>query len=168
VHFTTVGLGDLVHFLEVSQLLDVGGFLQIKLVLMVKVDRLKTRLVVKCYTQVFGFDYGDTFFPVTKMTSVCLFLSMATICHWSLHQLDIKNAFLHDDLIYRVYMEKHPGFVAQGESTGLVWHQSKSLYDLKQSLRAWFSKYRNVQQFCMIRSESGHSIFCCHSTTMWI
>jgi hypothetical protein len=52
-HFTTVGLVTWFHFPEGSQLLDVGGFLRLKLVLMVKADRLKTRLVVKSYTQVF-------------------------------------------------------------------------------------------------------------------
>jgi len=80
-----------------------------------KVDRLKARLVAKGYTQVYGLDYCDTFSPVVKIIIVRLFLAMAAIRHWPLHQLDIKNAFLHGDLEKDIYMEQPPGFVAQGE-----------------------------------------------------
>ena len=44
-----------------------------------QVDRLKARLVVKGYTQIFGLDYIDTFAPVDKIASVHLFLSMDVI-----------------------------------------------------------------------------------------
>lgn len=92
-----------------------------------RVDCLKARLVAKGFTQIFGLDYGDTFSPVAKMASVRLFLSMAAICHWPLHQLDIKNAFLYGDLTKEVYMEQPPGIVAQGESLGLVLLSSQIL-----------------------------------------
>ncbi|RDX77992.1 hypothetical protein CR513_41795, partial [Mucuna pruriens] len=80
------------------------------------VDRLKARLVAKGYTQVYGLDYGDTLSPVTKITTIHLLLTMTVIHHWPIHQLDIKNAFLHGDLDEEIYMEQPPGFVAQGGS----------------------------------------------------
>ncbi|RVW85016.1 Retrovirus-related Pol polyprotein from transposon TNT 1-94 [Vitis vinifera] len=124
-----------------------------------QVDRLKARLVAKGYTQVYGSDYGDTFSPVAKIASVRLLLSMAAMCSWPLYQLDIKNAFLHGDLAEEVYMEQPPGFVAQGES-GLVCRLRCSLYGLKQSPRAWFSRFSSVvQEFGMLRSTADHSVF---------
>ena len=93
-----------------------------------------------------------------------MFLAMAVMRHWPLHQLDIKNAFLHGDLEEEIYMEQPPGFVAQGEY-GLVCKLRRSLYGLKQSPRAWFGKFSHiVQLFGLKRSEADHSVFYCQSS----
>ena len=56
-------------------------------------------------------------------------------------------------------MEQPPSFVAQGES-GFVCKLHHSLYGLKQSPRAWFSRFSSVvQEFGMIRSTADHSVF---------
>ena len=129
------------------------------------VDRLKARLVAKGYTQIFGLDYGDTFSRVAKMASIRLFIAMTTLQKWPLYQLDVKNTFLNGDLQEEIYMEEPPGFVAQGESSGLVLRLRKSLYGLKQTPRAWFGKFSNVvQQFGMTRCEADHSVFYRHSS----
>jgi len=51
----------------------------------------KVRFVAKGYTQIYGLDYCDTFFPVAKITTVRLFLAMEVIRHWPFYQLDIKK-----------------------------------------------------------------------------
>ena len=76
------------------------------------ITRLKTRLVAKGYAQIYGVDYSDTFSPVAKLTSIRLFISLAATHGWDLHQLDIKNVFLHRDLAEEVYMEQPLRFIA--------------------------------------------------------
>jgi len=49
---------------------------------------------------------------MAKITIVQLFFSMAVVCHWPLHQLNINNIFLHGDLEEEIYMEQPPRFVA--------------------------------------------------------
>ena len=77
---------------------------------------------------------------MAKIAFVHLLLSMAVMHSWPLFQLDIKNVFLHGDIAEGIYMEQPPGFVAQGKS-GLVCKLRHSLYGLKQSPRAWFSRF---------------------------
>ena len=102
---------------------------------------------------------------MAKTAFVRLLLSMTAIHSWPLFQLDIKNVFLHSDLANEVYIEQPPGFVAQGES-GLICKLRRSLYGLKQSPRAWFSRFSSmVQEFGMIQSTANHSLFYHHSST---
>ena len=74
------------------------------------------------------------------MAYVRLLISMTTMNHWPLFQLDIKNTFLRGELVEEVYMEQPQVFFAHGESR-LVRKLCRSLYDLKKSPRAWFGRF---------------------------
>ena len=41
------------------------------------IERYKTRLVVKSFTQEYGIDYEETFAPVSHISSVCTLLAVA-------------------------------------------------------------------------------------------
>ena len=43
------------------------------------VARLKGQLVAKGYAQTYGVDYSETFFPVAKVPSICLLISLVSI-----------------------------------------------------------------------------------------
>ena len=80
------------------------------------INRYKSRLVAKGYTQTYGIDYQETCAPVAKINTIRVLLSLAANMDWSLQQLDVKNDFLNDDHKEEVYMDLPPGFDAENKS----------------------------------------------------
>jgi hypothetical protein len=66
-------------------------------------DRYKARWVLRGFTQCPGVDYDEIFSPVVKFATVRVVLSLALSRNWAIHQLDVKNAFLHGTLTETVY-----------------------------------------------------------------
>jgi hypothetical protein len=101
------------------------------------VRRYKARLVAKGFQQIHGIYYDETFSPVENMDSIHLDLAIAATKGWEVHQMDVKNAFLHGDLSKEIYMEQPYGFI---HNSYLVCRLKKSLYGLKKAPRAWYAK----------------------------
>ena len=80
------------------------------------IERYKALLVAKRYAQTPSIDLFETFSPVSRLSSVHVLVSIAVNLDWPMYQLDVKNAFLYDNLTEEVYMEQPPRFGAQGEA----------------------------------------------------
>lgn len=120
-------------------------------------DRLKARLVAKDYNQREDVDFYETFSPVIKPGSIRTVLTIATVKHWPIRQLDIKNAFLHGYLHEAVFMEQPPGFI-DSTQPNYVCKLNRALYGLKQAPRAWFDRFSSFLlqygYFCSIANAS--------------
>ncbi|KAL0533200.1 hypothetical protein IC582_030415 [Cucumis melo] len=92
------------------------------------IERYKTRLVAKGYSQEYGIDYEETFASVARMTSVRNLLDVAAAKQWPLLQMDVKNAFLNGTLSEEVYMKPPSGTSSPPHKVCLLRH---ALYGLK-------------------------------------
>ncbi|GJZ23903.1 ribonuclease H-like domain-containing protein, partial [Tanacetum coccineum] len=98
----------------------------------------KARLVMNSHSQQQGIDCDETFSQVVKPVTIRTVLSLAVTRDWPIHQLDMKNAFLHGQLSETVYMHQPPGFV-DFVHPDYVCHLQRSLYGIKQAPQAWGS-----------------------------
>ena len=102
------------------------------------------------------------FSHVSKMNSIRVLLSLAVQSSWPLYQLDVKNAFLNGDLEEEVFMDLPPGFKGKvGKSK--VCRLKKSLYELKQSPKAWFECFgKVVKSHSYCQGQADHTMFYRH------
>lgn len=97
---------------------------------------------------------------MVKLATICMVLSIALSHAWKIHQLDVKNAFLHEHLDEIVYMYQPPGF-RDIRYPNLVCLLKKSLYSLKEAPWAWYQRFGSyVSTLGFKHRKCDHSLFC--------
>nr|GEU58729.1 retrovirus-related Pol polyprotein from transposon TNT 1-94 [Tanacetum cinerariifolium] len=81
------------------------------------VIRNTSRLVVRGYRQEEGIDFEESFAPVTRMETIRIFLAYAAHKSFTVFQMDVKTAFLHDTLKEDVYVCQLEGFINADHSS---------------------------------------------------
>ena len=107
------------------------------------IEKYKARLVAKGYKQKEGLDFFDTYSPVTRITSIRILISLASIYKMEIHQMDVRTAFLNGELEEVICMDQPEGFIIKGFENK-VCKLVKSLYGLKQAPKQWHEKFDHV------------------------
>jgi hypothetical protein len=70
------------------------------------VEKYKAIFVARGFSQREGVDYEETFSPVARYSSIRAIISIASEMGWSIHQMDVKTAFLNNIIEEEVYIEQ--------------------------------------------------------------
>jgi len=73
--------------------------------------------------------------------------------------MDIKTAFLNEELEEEIYMDQSDEFVSKGQE-GMVCKLLKSLYGLKQAPRQWHEKFdRTLTSAGFVVNEANKCVY---------
>ena len=106
-------------------------------------ERYKTRLVTKCFTQRKDNDFKNTFSPVSTKDSFRTVMALVAYFDLELHHMDVKKAFLNGNIDKTIYMVQLENFVS-GDPKKMVCKLKKFIYGLKQASHHWYYKFHQV------------------------
>ncbi|CAI7796834.1 unnamed protein product [Closterium sp. NIES-53] len=112
--------------------LDCTWVLRVKTDVEGRLERRKTRLVIKGFQQREGIDFQEVFSPVAKAPTLRLLLATAAVCGWKVEQMDVKTAFLYGVVDEEIYMKQPEGY---DDGSERVCRLNKAIYGLKQAPR---------------------------------
>nr|GEY56446.1 retrovirus-related Pol polyprotein from transposon TNT 1-94 [Tanacetum cinerariifolium] len=97
-----------------------------------------------------GIDFEESFAPVAHIEAIRIFIANAASKNMTIYQVNVKKAFLNDELKEEVYVSQPEGFVDLDHPTH-VYYLKKALYELKQAPRAWMDSCDSVDTSMMDR-----------------
>ena len=124
------------------------------------IQKYKARIVAQGFTQVKGLNYDQMFAPVVKLSTFCTILAIATQQNLTIHQMDVKSAYLNSKIKEEIYMEAPPSLEIP---EGMVLRLNRAVYSTKQGSHMWY------EDVCMALTklsykciEADHTVFIWH------
>jgi Reverse transcriptase (RNA-dependent DNA polymerase) len=96
----------------------------------------KCRQVAQGFFQIFGEDYGQTYSPVAKFTSILTVLAISAQLGLTVRQIDVHTSFLITPIKEDIWARMPKGTPLADNDDG-IYKLQKSLYGLKQAPREW-------------------------------
>ena len=124
-------------------------------------DKFKSRLVAKGFTQQEGQDYSlyRTYAPVAGVSVIRTLIGASVELGWQRHQYDVASAYINAPLSEEVFMTQPEGYVIPGKEH-LVCRLRKSLYGLRQSAREWNDTFNAaMMKFGLKRTKADSCVY---------
>jgi hypothetical protein len=97
-------------------------------------ERKKAWLCIQGFSQIEGIDYGDTFAPTGKFTTLLVVLMLAIDKKMPIQQFDVKSVFLYAPLKEELFIKPPEG----SSQSAPFLRLKKLLYGLKQAPANWY------------------------------
>lgn len=94
--------------------------------------KYKGRLVIRGFKDKHNYDLRETYAPVSRISLIRAFFSIANKYNYAIKQLDVETAFLYGELSEDIYLEIPEGVQVNNDTRKqFVCKLNKSLYGLK-------------------------------------
>jgi hypothetical protein len=124
--------------------------------------RYSVQLIIRGFEKVAGMHFGETYAPVSKLTTFRLLMSLAARYSWRVDHMDVATAFLNPKIEHEaVYMSLlagmewiDPGLYGCGVEAVRL---RKALYGLQQAPKLWFDDINRLLLSLGFKASSANS-----------
>ena len=96
---------DLVKLTSGRKLVSIKWVFNKKMNAAGQIEKFKSRLVAKGYSQVEKVVFSDIVSPIAKLNSIRVLMSLAATFDMEIEQMDVKKTFLYRDMEEEIYLK---------------------------------------------------------------